>query len=46
VFLFRFFQLSQYKRSAIPNSPKVSRGGATGRPRRPCSPTGRGPFPQ
>ena len=28
VFLFRFFQLSQYKRSAIPNSPKVSAGGA------------------
>jgi NAD+ synthase (glutamine-hydrolysing) len=28
VFLFRFFQLSQYKRSAIPNSPKVSGGGA------------------
>ena len=24
VFLFRFFQISQYKRSAIPNSPKVS----------------------
>ena len=28
VFCFRFFQLSQYKRSAIPNSPKVSAGGA------------------
>ncbi|MGQ0659617.1 NAD(+) synthase [Sphingosinicella sp.] len=28
VFLFRFFQLSQFKRSAIPNSPKVSMGGA------------------
>jgi NAD+ synthase (glutamine-hydrolysing) len=28
VFLYRFFQLSQYKRSAIPNSPKVSAGGA------------------
>jgi NAD+ synthase (glutamine-hydrolysing) len=28
VFLFRFFQLSQYKRSALPNSPKVSAGGA------------------
>jgi NAD+ synthase (glutamine-hydrolysing) len=28
VFLFRFFQLSQFKRSAIPNSPKVSAGGA------------------
>ena len=28
VFLQRFFQLSQYKRSCIPNSPKVSSGGA------------------
>ena len=28
VFLFRFFQISQFKRSAIPNSPKVSAGGA------------------
>ena len=28
VFCFRFFQLSQFKRSAIPNSPKVSGGGA------------------
>ena len=28
VFLFRFFQLSQFKRSALPNSPKVSAGGA------------------
>jgi NAD+ synthase (glutamine-hydrolysing) len=28
VFCVRFFQLSQYKRSAIPNSPKVSAGGA------------------
>jgi NAD+ synthase (glutamine-hydrolysing) len=28
VFLYRFFQISQYKRSAIPNSPKVSAGGA------------------
>jgi len=28
VFLFRFFQLSQYKRSALPNAPKVSGGGA------------------
>ena len=27
VFLFRFFQISQYKRTAIPNSPKVSAGG-------------------
>ena len=28
VFCFRFFQLSQYKRSALPNAPKVSAGGA------------------
>jgi NAD+ synthase (glutamine-hydrolysing) len=28
VFLFRFFQLSQFKRSALPNGPKVSGGGA------------------
>ncbi|MBI4291412.1 MAG: NAD(+) synthase [Betaproteobacteria bacterium] len=28
VFLERFFQLSQYKRSAIPNSPKVGSGGS------------------
>jgi NAD+ synthase (glutamine-hydrolysing) len=28
VFVFRFFQISQFKRSAIPNSPKVSAGGA------------------
>jgi NAD+ synthase (glutamine-hydrolysing) len=28
VFLYRFFEISQYKRSAIPNSPKVSSGGA------------------
>jgi len=27
-FLFRFFSLSQFKRSAIPNGPKVSSGGA------------------
>ncbi|WBH16485.1 NAD(+) synthase [Sphingomonas radiodurans] len=27
-FLFRFFQTSQFKRSALPNSPKVSPGGA------------------
>jgi len=27
-FLFRFFALSQFKRSAIPNGPKVSSGGA------------------
>jgi NAD+ synthase (glutamine-hydrolysing) len=28
VFLFRFFQLSQFKRSAIPNAPKVGSGGS------------------
>jgi len=28
VFLRRFFQLSQYKRSAIPNAPKVGSGGS------------------
>jgi NAD+ synthase (glutamine-hydrolysing) len=28
VFLFRFFQTSQFKRSALPNSPKVSMGGS------------------
>ncbi|MEY4642657.1 MAG: hypothetical protein RLZZ227_2651 [Pseudomonadota bacterium] len=28
LFCFRFFKLAQYKRSAIPNSPKVSGGGA------------------
>src|SRR3546814_6078043 len=27
-FLFRFFQISQFKRSATPNGPKVSGGGA------------------
>ncbi|MCE7795699.1 NAD(+) synthase [Sphingobium sufflavum] len=27
-FLYRFFQISQFKRSAIPNGPKVSAGGA------------------
>jgi NAD+ synthase (glutamine-hydrolysing) len=27
-FLWRFFQTSQFKRSAIPNGPKVSSGGA------------------
>jgi len=27
-FLFRFFEISQFKRSAIPNGPKVSGGGA------------------
>ena len=27
-FLWRFFQISQFKRSALPNSPKVSSGGA------------------
>jgi NAD+ synthase (glutamine-hydrolysing) len=28
VFLYRFFKLSQFKRSAIPNSPKVGSGGS------------------
>ena len=28
VFLYRFFQISQFKRSAIPNGPKVSAGGS------------------
>jgi NAD+ synthase (glutamine-hydrolysing) len=28
VFLFRFFQLSQFKRSALPNGPKISSGGS------------------
>jgi NAD+ synthase (glutamine-hydrolysing) len=28
VFLFRFFQISQFKRSAMPNGPKVISGGA------------------
>ncbi|PWG02683.1 NAD(+) synthase [Sphingosinicella humi] len=28
VFLFRFFQISQFKRSALPNAPKVSMGGS------------------
>jgi NAD+ synthase (glutamine-hydrolysing) len=28
VFLFRFFTISQYKRSAVPNSPKISSGGS------------------
>src|SRR5678815_678193 len=28
VFLHRFFQTSQYKRSAVPNSPKVGSGGS------------------
>ena len=32
VFLLRFFQISQFKRSAMPNGPKVSAGGAL-RPR-------------
>jgi NAD+ synthase (glutamine-hydrolysing) len=27
-FLYRFFKLSQYKRSAIPNAPKVGSGGS------------------
>jgi NAD+ synthase (glutamine-hydrolysing) len=28
VFLYRFFQISQFKRSALPNGPKVSMGGS------------------
>jgi NAD+ synthase (glutamine-hydrolysing) len=28
LFLYRFFQISQFKRTAIPNSPKVSAGGS------------------
>ena len=28
IFLYRFFQLSQFKRSAIPNAPKVGSGGS------------------
>jgi NAD+ synthase (glutamine-hydrolysing) len=28
VFLFRFFQFSQFKRSAMPNGPKVGSGGS------------------
>ena len=28
VFLFRFFQISQFKRTAIPNGPKVGSGGS------------------
>ncbi len=28
VFLFRFFQISQFKRSAMPNGPKIGSGGA------------------
>ena len=28
LFLFRFFQISQFKRSAIPNGPKVGSGGS------------------
>ena len=27
-FLYRFFQLSQFKRSCIPNAPKISSGGS------------------
>ena len=27
VFLFRFFEISQFKRSAMPNGPKVTSGG-------------------
>jgi NAD+ synthase (glutamine-hydrolysing) len=28
VFLFRFFSISQFKRSALPNGPKISSGGS------------------
>jgi NAD+ synthase (glutamine-hydrolysing) len=28
LFLFRFFQISQFKRSAVPNGPKVASGGS------------------
>ena len=28
VFLYRFFKISQFKRSAIPNAPKVGSGGS------------------
>ena len=28
VFLFRFFAISQFKRSALPNGPKISSGGS------------------
>ena len=28
LFLFRFFQISQFKRSAVPNGPKVGSGGS------------------
>ena len=28
LFLYRFFQISQFKRSAVPNSPKVGSGGS------------------
>ncbi|MCA9432723.1 MAG: hypothetical protein KC940_19570, partial [Candidatus Omnitrophica bacterium] len=28
VFLYRFFQISQFKRSALPNAPKVGSGGS------------------
>ena len=28
VFLFRFFEISQFKRSALPNGPKISSGGS------------------
>ncbi|MBV8591806.1 MAG: hypothetical protein JO212_17430, partial [Acetobacteraceae bacterium] len=28
VFLYRFFQFSQFKRSALPNGPKISSGGS------------------
>ena len=28
LFLFRFFQISQFKRTAVPNGPKVGSGGS------------------
>ena len=28
IFLFRFFAISQFKRSALPNGPKISSGGS------------------
>ena len=34
LFLWRFFQISQFKRSAIPNGPKVGSGGSLSRARR------------
>ena len=41
VFLYRFFQISQFKRTAIPNSPKVSAGGALQPARRLAGAVGR-----